>query len=108
MISRRDLISSGLALSASSALTRSAWARLPPAMMADALGPDSAAASPAIAPREQLLFDFGWKFIFGHAADPARDLGFGFGQGDFCQDRRLRICQGQFRRFEMAHAESAA
>jgi len=30
-----------------------------------------------------LLFDFGWKFQFGHGTDPARDLGFGNDQGDF-------------------------
>jgi beta-galactosidase len=37
----------------------------------------------AVAPREQLLFDFDWKFQFGHSTDPGRDLGFGLGHGDF-------------------------
>ncbi|HOC89748.1 MAG TPA: hypothetical protein PKI90_09380, partial [bacterium] len=30
-------------------------------------------------PREKLLFDFGWKFAPGHAADPHLDFGFGIG-----------------------------
>ncbi len=72
-ISRRDLLCSGLALSTSSLMARSAWARTA-AMFSPALGTadpqaagqDSAsgAAPAAIAPREQLLFDFGWKFMF--------------------------------------------
>jgi beta-galactosidase len=81
-ISRRDLLSSGLALTASSALARSAWARAAAAIK-DQMPAGSAEALAAIAPREQLLFDFGWKFTFGHGTDPARDLNFGFGQGDF-------------------------
>lgn len=94
-ITRRDLISSGLALTASSALTRSAWARAA-AMMADAPPSGSAAASTAVAPREQLLFDFGWKFIFGHAADPARDLNFGLGQGDFSKTGDFEFAKAKF------------
>jgi len=39
----------------------------------------------AIAPRERLLMDFGWKFQFGHGTDPARDLGFGVKQDDFAK-----------------------
>jgi beta-galactosidase len=76
-ITRRNLLSSGLALSASSVWSKFSRA----AALADAA--QSAAAIPAIAPREQLLFDFGWKFTFGHGSDPAKDLGFGFGQADF-------------------------
>jgi beta-galactosidase len=83
-ISRRDLLYSGVALSASSLLVRSAWSRTA-AMLADAAVTGSPAALAAIAPREHLLFDFGWKFQFGHGTDPARDLGFGNGQGDFAK-----------------------
>ena len=62
-ISRRDLLSSGLALSASSLVTRSAWARTAALFGGSRVAgaPDSATAT-ALAPREQLLFDFGWKF----------------------------------------------
>ena len=80
-ISRRDLLSSGLALSTSSLLTRSAWARTA-ALLA---GAPEAASTTALAPREQLLFDFGWRFQFGNGIDPARDLGFGNNQESFAK-----------------------
>jgi beta-galactosidase len=80
---RRDLLRStavsGLALSASAVLARSAWART------EALIASSDATLPSLPPREKLLFDFGWKFQFGNSIDPAKDLGFGNGQGDFAK-----------------------
>ena len=77
-LTRRDLLRSGLAISASSLVARRA-----PALLARyAAATDS---PPALAPRERLLFDFGWKFFFGHGSDPRRDLGFGMGQGDFAK-----------------------
>jgi beta-galactosidase len=84
-ISRRDLLGSGLALSTSSLMARTAWARTAALFARDpqAAGQDSAPA--AIAPREQFLLDFGWKFMFGHGTDPARDLGFGKSQDDFAK-----------------------
>src|ERR1700753_440017 len=34
--------------------------------------------------RERLLLDFGWRFHFGNADDPAKDFGFGSGRtGNF-------------------------
>ena len=33
--------------------------------------------------RERLLLDFGWRFHFGHASDPAKDFGFGGVTGTF-------------------------
>ena len=82
-ISRRDLLSSGLALSTSSLLGRSAWARAAAFMAAtEANNPGGAG---VIGPREQLLFDFGWKFQFGNGTDPARDLGFGNNQESFAK-----------------------
>ena len=50
----------------------------------------------ALAPREQLLFDFGWKFQFGHGSDPARDLGFGMGQGDFAKTGDFEFAKAKF------------
>jgi beta-galactosidase len=94
-VSRRDLLASGLALSASSLLARSAWARAT-AAFADATKAGSAAAMSAIAPREQLLFDFGWKFMFGHGSDPARDLGFGVDQGDFAKTGDFKFAKSGF------------
>ena len=93
-ISRRNLLSSGLALSASSLLARIAWART-----AKLLGnaPHGSAESLAgLAPREQLLFDFGWKFTFGNGVDPAKDLGFGYGQGDFAKTGDFEFAKAKF------------
>ena len=82
-ISRRNLLRTGFALSAATLASRSSLARAASLLAADA----QAAAPPAGAagPREQLLFDFDWKFMFGNGVDPAKDLGFGNGQGDFAK-----------------------
>ena len=84
ILSRRNLLRSGLALSASSTVARSAWARAAALLSSEpqASTPGSAGAP---APREKLLFDFGWRFQFGNGCDPAKDLGFGYGQGDFAK-----------------------
>ena len=79
-LTRRDLLLSGLALSAS-ALVPGAVQRAH-ALLARYPAPEPAGALP---PRQRLLFDFGWKFFQGHASDPARDQGFGMGQGDFAK-----------------------
>jgi len=94
-ISRRALLSSGLALSASSLVSRSAWGRTA-ALLAGYPNAASAEALAAVAPREQLLFDFGWKFQFGHSADPARDLGFGNDQGDFSKTGDFNFAKDKF------------
>ena len=94
-ISRRDLLRSGAALSASSLVARSAWARAT-ALLAGSSDAASAGALAAVAPREQLLFDFGWKFQFGHGYDPARDLGFGNGQGDFAKTGEFAFSKAKF------------
>jgi beta-galactosidase len=54
------------------------------------------AAVPAVAPREQLLFDFGWKFTFGDGNDPAKDLGFGFSQDDFAKTGDFKFAKAGF------------
>jgi beta-galactosidase len=59
-------------------------------------GAASAEALAAVAPREQLLFDFDWKFQFGHGTDPARDLGFGTGQGDFAKTGDFAFSKAKF------------
>ena len=94
-ISRRELLYSGLALSASSLVTRAAWGRAA-AFLSDYPGPPSAEALAAVAPREHLLFDFGWKFMFGNGADPAKDLGFGNGQGDFAKTGEFEFAKAKF------------
>ncbi len=94
-ISRRHLLCSGLALSASSLLARSAWGRTA-SLLAGYPGIASAEALAALPPREQLLFDFGWKFQFGHGTDPARDLGFGVSQGDFAKTGDFDFAKDKF------------
>ncbi len=56
----------------------------------------SAEALAAVAPRERLLFDFGWKFFQGNANDPLRDLGFGMGQGDFAKSGEFWFATQKF------------
>ena len=94
-MTRRNLLSSGAALAASSLAARSAWGRAA-ALMADYPQAASVQELAAVAPREQLLFDFGWKFQFGHGSDPARDLGFGNGQGDFAKTGDFAFAKAGF------------
>ena len=93
-LTRRDLVRSGLVLSASS---------LVPGSISRAhalIAPDPASvpteASSAVAPRERLLFDFGWKFFQGHAGDPVRDLNFGKDQGDFAKSGEFEFATAKF------------
>jgi beta-galactosidase len=93
-LSRRDLLRSGLALSASSLVAG-------PVVRAHALlagypGVAFAEAVAAVAPREHLLLDFGWKFFQGHGSDPRRDLGFGMGQGDFAKSGEFGFAREKF------------
>jgi beta-galactosidase len=94
-ISRRDLLCSGAALSATSLVARSAWGRTA-ALLAGYPDAASAEALAAVAPREQLLFDFDWKFQLGNSVDPAHDLGFGNGQGDFAKTGDFDFAKGKF------------
>jgi beta-galactosidase len=80
---RRDLIRSGLALSACSLLP--GFAGRAHALLEPQADPKSADDLLEFNPRGRLLFDFGWKFFQGHACDPSRDLGFGMNQGDFAK-----------------------
>ncbi|WP_420239224.1 beta-galactosidase GalA [Telmatobacter bradus] len=91
--SRRNLLYSGLALSATSVLARSAWAQVAAAVAQQEV---EAHALAALGPREQLLFDFDWKFQFGHGADPARDLGFGTDQGDFAKTGDFKFAKAGY------------
>src|ERR1700722_316044 len=94
-ISRRDLISSGLALSTTSLVARSAWARTTALFggVPGVAGALDAAAATALAPREHLLFDFGWKFQLGNGTDPAKDLGFGNTQEDFSKTGNFKFAR---------------
>jgi beta-galactosidase len=91
---RRDLLRSGLALSASTLAAGSVGRAH--ALLAGYPDSASAEALSAVAPREHLLFDFGWKFFQGHATDPLRDLGFGMGQGDFAKSGEFWFATAKF------------
>jgi beta-galactosidase len=74
-ISRRELISSGLAFTTSYLTTHPAWSQaIEP--LGQTLDVANIQPEPAWAPREQFLFDFGWKFILGDGNDPTKDLGY--------------------------------
>ena len=67
---RRDVLKSGLAAAATSLLA-------PRFLTAELARPYGAQ---AVAPRERLLLDFGWRFHLGHASEPAHDFGYGAGE----------------------------
>ena len=92
-ITRRSLLQSGLALSASTLVSRSGLLHAQSFSGSDRIATELE--SP-VAPRKKLLFDFGWKFIFGNGNDPARDLGFGSDQGDFSKTGGFDFAQPKF------------
>ena len=93
-LSRRDLLRSSLALSASTLFAGPAG-RVH-SLLAAYRGAPSVDASETLAPRERLLFDFGWKFLPGHGSDPRRDLGLGMGQGDFAKTGEFKFALEKF------------
>lgn len=91
ILNRRELLLSGLALSASTAITSSAFAKANAA-----LAQFTAEHTTAISPREKLLFDFDWKFTFGNGNDPSKDLGFGMNQGAFSKTGDFEFATAKF------------
>lgn len=86
-ITRRNILAAGASLLGGALLPAPGWARDAPA----------GAAGPAtLAPRDKLLFDFGWKFTLGHATDPVKDLDFGFGQSDFSKTGDFKFAKTGF------------
>jgi beta-galactosidase len=97
-IDRRELLTLSLSASAVALLPQLAQARAHPMRASDfpAETKGFQAAETAIPPRERLLFDSGWKFTFGHGTDPAKDLGFGFGQSDFSKQGLFKPAMAGF------------
>src|SRR6201997_2428622 len=93
-LTRRDLLRSGRALSASTLAAGSV--NRAHALLASDPAPALQETPAAIAARERLLLDFGWKFFQGHASDPRRDLGFGMGQGDFAKSGDFAFATAKF------------
>jgi beta-galactosidase len=88
-LTRRDLLRSGVAVSASTLLPGTVR-RAHALISSPAEGTDPAGG------RERLLLDFGWKFFFGNGDDPRRDLGFGMGQGDFDKSGGFAFATAKF------------
>ncbi|MCC8627151.1 beta-galactosidase GalA [Xanthomonas vesicatoria] len=90
-INRRALLRGMLASGVSAALPVGTAAAAVPGSAAAASATAKTAASVAplgdatLAPRERLLFDFGWRFHLGHASDPSRDFEFGTFQRTFAK-----------------------
>jgi beta-galactosidase len=95
-ITRRDLLRTGLAASASSFLSSLPLLGAYSVTAAGDALPNLPTTDSAMAPRERLLFDFGWKFFQGHACDPLRDLNFGKDQGDFAKSGEFEVALGKF------------
>ena len=93
-LTRRDLLRSGLMVSAST-LVAGPVGRAH-ALLADSRAAEAAEPSAVMAPRERLLFDFDWKFFQGHGSDPRRDLDFGMGQGDFAKSGEFEFATAKF------------
>jgi beta-galactosidase len=94
-VTRRDLIRSGFALSAATALGNSAMARAA-ALLSTNARVVSGEAPGSVAPRQHLLLDFGWKFTLGSDADALHDLGFGKGQDDFSKTGSFEFATEKF------------
>ena len=92
---RRELLQSGIAISASSLFGGATLTRGNESLGAQA-SVTSGQSTSVTAPREHLLFDFDWKFFQGHASDPARDLGFGKDQGDFAKSGGFEFATEKF------------
>jgi beta-galactosidase len=95
VLTRRELLRSGVALSASSLVAGSSLARAH-ALLANYPDAASAEALSAVAPREHFLFDFGWKFILGNGCDPRHDLDFGMDQSDFSKSGDFKFATEKF------------
>jgi beta-galactosidase len=91
-VTRRDVLRSGLILSGSTLLAYPGWAQTT-GIISKAWDDQ---ARPAIAPREKLLFDFGWRFTFGNAEDPSKDLDFGMGRNNFSKTGEFEFATAKF------------
>ena len=114
-LSRRDLLKTSL-LAPAVAAAAHGMGPISTAIQvaAEASGPlaTSATHQPAQsgAGRERLLLDFGWRFTFGNANDPAKDLGFSSGRtgsfqktGSFMPAGSLSFDDGDWRPVDLPH-----
>jgi beta-galactosidase len=99
-ITRRDLLRTGLALSAGSLVANRSEAHAPsaPADDSTAAALASSAAGSAVegGPRERLLFDFDWKFHLGSGTPALRDLGRADGLEAFAKTGEFAFATASF------------
>jgi beta-galactosidase len=112
--SRRDLIKTSLLAPAAVAAAQGIGPLTPP-IEAAVLGqtPPSSGGTASPTPgggRERLLLDFGWRFHFGHANDPAQDFGFGSGRtgnfqktGSFLPAGNIAFDDSEWRPLDLPH-----
>ncbi|HEY6925042.1 MAG TPA: beta-galactosidase GalA [Steroidobacteraceae bacterium] len=91
---RRNLLGASFALPAASLFSRAAAAESGRSQGRASLIDGEGVA--AVSPRQQLLFDFDWRFTFGHGTDPSKDLGFGLGQNEFSKTGQLAVARSDF------------
>ena len=108
---RRDVLKTGLSASAGALAGRTL--RISGAATSNK---NDASFMPALtenqsSPRERLLLDFGWRFQFGHANDPARDFGLGARRreaqfaksGNFLPVTRLDFKDADWKELDLPH-----
>ena len=117
-LTRRDLLKTSLLAPAVAAAAQDAMAN--PKIVPGAAGVAPAHAgltagnSPGLpgpgAGRERLLLDFGWRFHFGNANDPAKDFGYGSGRtgtfqktGNFLPAGTLAFDDGDWQAVNLPH-----
>ncbi len=103
-LSRREVLRSGIALSAAT------FAASPAAASAEAMfaAYEQSEKDAVLSPRERTLLDFGWKFFQGNGKDPAKDLGFGHDQGEFSKSgnfyfSKIEMDDSKWRSLDLPH-----
>ena len=81
-----------------------------PAALPESIASQSSGSAVDAAGRERLLLDFGWRFHFGNADDPAKDFGFGSGRagnfqktGNFMPAGSFPFDDGDWRSLDLPH-----
>jgi len=116
-VSRRDVLKSSLLVPAAAA-----HGMIPLSAAFSSLQPEEAPVTgsdsdelPLVSPlpgagRERLLLDFGWRFHFGNAYDPAKDFGYGLGStgnfqktGDFLTACSVAFDDRDWRSIDLPH-----
>ncbi|MGA2608859.1 MAG: glycoside hydrolase family 2 TIM barrel-domain containing protein, partial [Terriglobia bacterium] len=117
-LTRRDLLKTSLlapavVAAAHEAVANGKVARGAPGEAAATGAPPAGATPESPGPgagRERSLLDFGWRFHFGHANDPAKDFGFGGGRsgnfqktGNFLPAGALAFDDNDWRSLDLPH-----